>query len=119
MVSDETPSISLLSISSLDEQLVGLRRQVAERRPTLVDVCDLPQGGAGPAGIAEGDVGAGQLEQRLDRHDGERVGEQRPQPSGARREVTSLVQVSALGRDVGGPRVDERARPVVVEAPSP
>ena len=45
----------------------------------LMDVADLPQGGAGSSRVADGDVGAGQLEQRLDRDDGERVGEQRPQ----------------------------------------
>ena len=44
----------------------------------LVDVVDLAQDGAGSSRVAEGDVGAGKFEQRLDRDDGERVGEQRP-----------------------------------------
>ena len=44
----------------------------------LMDVVDLSQGGAGSSRFAEGDVGAGKFEQRLDRDDGESVGEQRP-----------------------------------------
>lgn len=44
----------------------------------VMDGTDLPQASAGPSSVADSHVGAGELEQRLDRQDGKRVGEQRP-----------------------------------------
>lgn len=97
----------------LAAQLSGLVRQVAELGAMLVDVEDLPQRGVRSSEIAEGDVGAGKFEQRLDRQDGKRVGEQRSKSSCASSEVTALLQVSAVGRNVSGRRVDEGARPAL------
>ena len=41
----------------------------------LEDVVCLPEDGPRTARVVKGQVGAGQLQQGLDRHDGERVGE--------------------------------------------
>ena len=101
MVSDEMPSISPVSGSSWSE-LVRLARQVAEVRAVLVDVVDLTQHGAGAVGVADGQVGAGQLEQGLHRHDREGVGEQGPQPGRPARQVAGGVEITAAGRDTGG-----------------
>ncbi len=82
------------------------------------DVVGLPEDRPRAARIGERDVRPRHLEQRPGRLHGERVGEQRPEPSGSCDELSSLLRVTTLRSDSGRPRVHEGARPIVVELTS-
>ena len=79
------------------------------------DVARLPQHLARARDLAEPHVHVCELDQRLRRHDGQRVREQRPEPGRARRVLARAVDVAPMDFDACGDRVHERARPVVVE----
>ena len=117
-VSDDAPVGAAPILASLGPQLAGLHRR-GRRGPAAAAGCRRPAAAplAAPAGSASADVGARQLEQCLDRHDRQGVGEQGPEPGGAPEVVTGLGDVPLVQRGPGGPRVDEGAGPVVVETP--
>jgi hypothetical protein len=79
---------------------VGLAGEDAEVGSLLEDVVGLPEHGVGAVGIAEGDVGASQLQQGLDRHHREGRGEQRPQTRRPPEMLPGRVQVAAVQADL-------------------
>ena len=117
MVSVEDPRDAAADGVEHGLELVGLLGQDAEVGSQLEDAAGLAQDRPGAAGVVQRQVGPGHLQQRLHRHAGDRVGEQRPQASGLDKVLFGPGQVAVVQGHPGGHGVDQGAHDVVVEVP--